>query len=334
MLIRLQWLFFFLLGLAPFKYTRISQNFSYNRNNFQGIEFSSSKINIFYSLFLIIYIFIASYFCQSFSTTDCNCKNDTRLTNISEVILSLVGNIVCVVLLFLFMILRHSMVEIAYQLTDIDIVMNKFWHIFKLESVKIKVVVVLYINTLLSTIVIMSEIFLSIQFNTAMCLYLFHGIVFNYFVTQYTVALMLIEKRFKSCNNALLNSKKIITSLVKIINVRNHSLTKTCIVEIIGLKRYYTMLCQLSTKFENFYSFGMLCIIPYNIACIVLSTHNLMAPLMQSRNLETLVWRDINDLFWILSKIFPLLTATAYATEIQIEVSKSLSLSSSSLKSN
>ncbi|XP_008546198.1 putative gustatory receptor 28b [Microplitis demolitor] len=147
-------------------------------------------------------------------------------------------------------------------------------------------------------------------------------ILLSFYASEYAIVLAMIEKKFKSINNKFLKLKHSINVHLQSGSLRKCSVRKMCIVEVIALKRCHAKLYDLCSKISNFYSFGMLFIIPHCVTCIIIYIYDLLIPFIKYYMFSNLILRRASQYAWMLMILFPILIVAMIATKIKKQIKK------------
>ncbi|XP_057332614.1 putative gustatory receptor 28b [Microplitis mediator] len=208
------------------------------------------------------------------------------------------------------------------QFFDVDYTLKRLRDMDTLDTDTIKLSWIFYGNIVFCTCVIISELFLNEQFFTSFFLYIYQSILLSFHANEYAIALAMIEKKFKSINNKFLKLKHSINAHLQSGSLRKFSVRKKYIVEVIALKRCHAKLYDLCSKISNFYSFGMLFIIPRCVACIIIYIYDLLIPFIKYYMFSNLILRRASQYAWISMTLFSILIVAMMATEIQKQIKK------------
>ncbi|KAH0554825.1 putative gustatory receptor 28a [Cotesia glomerata] len=324
--IKVHFVIFYFLGLIPFSYKKNANIVDKKKFGPDTITLVPTEIHTCYSLVLIIIIVIGNSIQIPLFIKERYSGDGNELTETLSLAISVSGNGVLIIMLLLYIVQRQKIIKLGNQLLDLDVAMKKLHNIYKLESDKMELILICYINTIPCVIIALFTLFIEASFIRATCMYTFHTIVFNYFVMQYAIVLTLIEKKLKCCNDAFLRMKKSIELQFRVYNTQKNTLEKTSIIEIFALKRCHTILCKMCSDIADFYSFGFLFIIPYSIVCVILNIYDLLTPFLKIYPTDDVIVRRIGNIAWITARLFPILTTAICATKVSKQIKRTSSV--------
>lgn len=304
--------FFILIGFAPFKI---------EKNGNSKIYYKYTKILKYYNLMLIFGIIVTNIYIIPNVFRDLYKEKQTVFSRLLGLVLSYLSTIVVIILLIIFSVQQQKLIKMTNQFFDVNYTLKRLQDMDTSDTDTIKITWIFYGNILFSTCVVISELFLNEQFFTSFFLYIYQSILLSFYASEYAIVLAMIEKKFKSINNKFLKLKHSINVHLQSGSLRKCSVRKMCIVEVIALKRCHAKLYDLCSKISNFYSFGMLFIIPHCVTCIIIYIYDLLIPFIKYYMFSNLILRRASQYAWMLMILFPILIVAMIATKIKKQVS-------------
>ncbi|XP_034948973.1 gustatory and pheromone receptor 32a-like [Chelonus insularis] len=228
------------------------------------------------------------------------------------------------IILFIIFLRYRVIIKIANQLVDLNAALLHFRTIYKVEKGKIRLLLIFCGNTFFCVCLIVCEFFSHHTIFPPIFLFVnVHRIIFSYFLIQYALILTFIEKRFRGINNAFLKLKKTENEVeCRTYDTPKIPLDRMCIVEIIGLKRSYSFLYKLCTKIADYYSLGIIIILPYFTAAIITTIYDLILSFLQVEAYKKSMLRRVVGILWFFIETFPILALSTCATSITMEMRK------------
>ncbi|KAG8034081.1 hypothetical protein G9C98_008562, partial [Cotesia typhae] len=304
---------FQLIGFAPFKIKILEKN---------KITFKCTQIYKCYNLILILFLVSINIYILPRVFVNLYNEKETFLSRLLGLVLSYSSTVIIIIICLLYVFQQRKFIKIINQFTEVDLTLNRLKNIDKIDDQSTKIMFIIIFNLFFCTSVIICEIFLNEQFHISFFLYLYQFLAFSFYVIQYAILLTIIEKRFKSINGTFFKLKDSIAAQQPIENIRKYIIYKICIVEIIVLKRSHTKLFSMCSEIANFYSFGMLFMVPFIIVSIIINIYELLIPIITFYVYPDLMLRHVNQFSWMAMTLFPTLMVAMVASQIEEQMKK------------
>ncbi|KAK0161022.1 hypothetical protein PV327_009541 [Microctonus hyperodae] len=304
MLVRkIKLIIFGLLGLAPF-------TLNVNREHVKSRDIEKKPILKFIHSYLmigcnlaIITFIIVTIILHAPKVIKERTEDDSPLSKSIEIHLMCNGNLTIIILLLFFLFCHRSMIDIANKLIDIDMTVAKLPDNYQLESGK----------TLTDDL-------------ATLPLFILPRTLFTYFILQYTIVLILIEKRYANINNAFIKLSKLSNKINHYNNDYDNkpkvTINRTMVVEIIALKRAHASLGNLRLKIANFYSLGVLLIITYSTGSIIYAFYFIIMPFVRPKYYPPSIDNSVKFSFWLMKELFPIFSLAICANKTIAEMKK------------
>lgn len=302
---------FQLFGFAPFKIKILEKN---------KITFKCTQIYKCYNLILILFLVSINIYILPHVFVNLYNEKETFLSRLLGLVLSYSSTVIIIIICLRYVFQQRKFINIINQFTEVDLTLNRLKNIDKIDDQFTKFMFIIIFNLFFCTSVIICEIFVNEQFHISFFLYLYQFLAFSFYVIQYAILLIIIEKRFKSINGTFFKLKDSIAAQQPIENIRKYIIYKMCIVEIIVLKRSHTKLFCMCSEIANFYSFGMLFIIPFIIVSMIINIYELLIPIITFYVYSDLMLRHVNQFSWMAMTLFPTLMVAMVASQIEEQV--------------
>ncbi|KAK0157839.1 hypothetical protein PV328_011529 [Microctonus aethiopoides] len=314
------------MGLAPFT-LNINREYVQNRDIEKKpiLKFIFSYLMIGCNLTIITFIII-TLIMHAPNVIKERTEDDSPLSKSIEIHLMCNGNLTIIILLLFYLFRHRSMIHMANELIDIDMTVAKLPDDYQLQSGKIPVIIVFILNSFFSFLHIFERLFKTDDLAT-LPLFILPRTLFAYFILQYTIVLILIEKRYANINNAFIKLSKLTNQINyncdnDFDNKLKVTINRTMVVEIIALKRAHASLGNLRLKIANFYSLGILFVTTYSTGSIIYAFYFIIMPFVRPKYYPPSVDNSIKFSFWLMKELFPIFLLAICANKTIAEMKK------------
>lgn len=319
---RLLWAIFYFfkfLGLAPLTVCKFENSKTvFDLRNDQTLTFSKSKFSLFYNIVLMVIIFIASYLVFPL-IKEASMNKDYALGHSFRSVKVTMAISVMLIIWCSTTSSHKEAIRILSQLTRADSQLELFSDVYHLQSSKGSIILFFSLNVLVWIGLCVLEFVVHDNFHIWVCIVL-PNLIINWYLTQYALILIMIEKRIKSINSAFI---MLSTSRMEPIYFEaNGEMTnskKTIRDNFYGITQGYSFYSKICRDISDYYSVPVLFSIIFSLGAIVYCGYYVIQPIFPVHSNHSVIsifcW-----IFWMFMHSSPIFFLTWSVTRVIKEV--------------
>ncbi|XP_044577951.1 gustatory and pheromone receptor 32a-like [Cotesia glomerata] len=306
-LIYVKYIFFKILGLAPWKLNLVTKP-SKNRTA-KTIICKFSYLGLLYNVLLTTSVFLmTSYFCHQHNSVQA--QVDSLVTPSTMMNLQYFAVILSSSVFLNYTCRQKDMIGILNEIIKIDKKLQKYaFNSAKNGNIIINLIFLGHL-IICSTLICLQYFFLqSFWLAVLRC---WPAFLYCWLIVQYTIMLDMMEKRFKFINLNIVKLGEIKVNsegLEPVSATRISFLRESVLYDVVNIKDNYNKLCDICNDISDFYGLPFLKVMMYHGTSTILILYFMLVAYYESKEFHLLLFiKDVGFVLWMVFQIIILTT--------------------------